>query len=89
MDVEKTIEFLLDNQARHDARIAQLQEQQRQIQEQQRQSQEQHRVEIAEIRTIQKATQEMLSETVRLVGNPYQIAERHQSRIETLEQGRA
>ncbi len=100
MDVQKTIEFLLETQVRHDGQIAE-------VRDAQRISHAQHAAEIAEMRQAQKLTQEaqrishaqhsteiaeireMLGQTIKLVAGVAQIADQHHNRIQSLEGGRA
>lgn len=78
MDVEKTIEFLLDTQARHDAQIGE-------IRELQKASAKESEREIAEIRHIQKENGEMLNQVIKVVADMVAVVGQHQQRIEGLE----
>jgi hypothetical protein len=93
MDVQKTIEFLLGTQARHDGQIAEMREEGRR-------SHAQHASEIAEIREAQKLShaqhaseiteiRDLLGQTAKLVAGIAQLTDQHHGRIRDLERGPA
>jgi hypothetical protein len=73
MDTQKTIEFLLDTQARHDVQIAEIRELQKESSK-----------EIAEIRHLQKENGEMLSQIIKVVGDMVKVVDQHQLRLDGL-----
>jgi hypothetical protein len=91
MDAQKTIEFLLETQARHDAQIGDI----RELLKEGQLNQRKHDAEIGEIlevlrgsQLIQKENDRLLSQTIKLVSGMAELMGQHNHRIQDLEGGR-